>query len=74
MFWQDLRVFAPAWLCQKNIWEGSPDEGGDSVATTAVIRTVTRTASLFQDILLLLGAHLSCLATAASELTFYGKS
>ncbi len=30
----------PLMVCQKKIWEGSPDEGGDSVATTLVIHTV----------------------------------
>ncbi|BAZ48773.1 hypothetical protein NIES4103_13820 [Nostoc sp. NIES-4103] len=38
--WQVSRVFDPALIRQKNIWEGSPDEGGDSVATTVVVHTV----------------------------------
>ncbi len=42
-FWRDSRDFAPASTRQKKYLEGSPDEGGDSVATAAVIRTVART-------------------------------
>ncbi|PSB32857.1 hypothetical protein [Chlorogloea sp. CCALA 695] len=32
--------FSPRFGLPKNIWEGSPDEGGDSVATTVEIHAV----------------------------------
>ncbi|MEH1839398.1 MAG: hypothetical protein V7L20_11635 [Nostoc sp.] len=46
-FWQDPKDFTPALTRQKNFWEGSPDEGGDSVATTVVIHTVIEKRSPF---------------------------
>ncbi len=33
----------PLMVCQKKIWEDSPDEGGDSVATTVEIHIVIKT-------------------------------
>ncbi|MEH1888402.1 MAG: hypothetical protein V7K92_02715 [Nostoc sp.] len=72
IFWQDSRDFAPASTRQKKYLEGSPDEGGDSVATTAVTRTVASNGYyFFKPYFLLQGAHLSCLATAASEAGSY---
>ena len=35
-----LQGFHLASVCQKNIWEGSPDKGGDLVATTVEIHAV----------------------------------
>jgi hypothetical protein len=53
-----VQGFCPRFDTPKNIWEDSPDEGGDSVTTTAVNRTVTKTARQ-KPYSILLGAHLS---------------
>jgi hypothetical protein len=61
----------PLMVCQKKIWEDSPDERGDSVATTVEIHIVINNDYSQKPYSLLLGAHLSCLATAASAAGCY---